>query len=139
MKTIKTIAIVFILATLAASANSLLDYFKAWSEGNSVVIEWKCGNELSVSRYELQRSSDGSSYTAVETFYTKGSGSVYKHTDEDVFFKGGSNEVQSDTRYYYRVKIINVDNSFVYSSTVSVSPNISSIRRTWGMIKEMFR
>lgn len=142
MKTIKSIFILFLLGTIAAYGGNVLDYFKAWSDGNSVVVEWKCPTELSISRFELQRSSDDINFATVETFNAKGSGYVYKFTDEDVFFKDGQpgdDNPQSETRYSYRLKIINIDNSFVLSNSVSVKPNISSIRRTWGMIKEMFR
>jgi hypothetical protein len=142
MKTTKSILVLFLLTTIAVNAGNVLDYFKAWSDGNSVVVEWKCPNELSISKYELQRSSDDISFTTVETFTSKGSGYVYKFTDEDVFFKDGDpdgDKTQSESKYSYRLKIMNVDNSFIYSNFVTVKPNISSIRRTWGMIKEMFR
>jgi hypothetical protein len=41
--------------------------------------------------------------------------------------------------YSYRIKVIAFDNSVSYSNIVSVSHSVSGIRRTWGMIKEMFR
>lgn len=142
MKTTKAILLIFILGTIAVNAGNVLDYFKAWSDGNSVVVEWKCPSEISISKFELQRSSDDINFTTVETFSSKGSGYVYKFTDEDVFFKDvnpGDESPQSESRYSYRLRIINVDNSYVLSNSVTVKPNISSIRRTWGMIKEMFR
>ncbi len=142
MKTTKSIIILFLLGTAALYAGNVLDYFKAWSDGNSVVVEWRCPSELSISRFELQRSSDDVNFSTVETFNARGAGYTYKFTDEDVFFKDGepgSDTPQAETKYSYRLKIINVDNSFVLSSSVTVKPNISSIRRTWGMIKEMFR
>jgi hypothetical protein len=56
-----------------------------------------------------------------------------------VFAKGdGSNDVQNN-QLQYRLKLVRPDKSFTYSNSVSVTHSVSSIKRTWGMIKEMFR
>ena len=40
---------------------------------------------------------------------------------------------------YYRLRVVNNDNSFQYSEVLNVIPNISSISRSWGSIKALFR
>jgi hypothetical protein len=39
----------------------------------------------------------------------------------------------------YRLRIVRDDQSAGYSNTVTVTHSVSGIKRTWGMIKEMFR
>ncbi|MFQ5754391.1 MAG: hypothetical protein ACE5HI_20630, partial [bacterium] len=56
----------------------------------------------------------------------------YMYKDKSVF-------KQLDRSYFYRLKIVDKDNSFSYSKVISVKPTISSARQTWGSIKAMFR
>jgi hypothetical protein len=41
--------------------------------------------------------------------------------------------------YSYRLKAVYTNGSSHYSDEVRVNHTINSIRRTWGMIKEMFK
>jgi hypothetical protein len=57
----------------------------------------------------------------------------YTYQDRSVF-------KPNDRIFYYRLKIVDRDNTFTYySEIVTVSPTISSVRQTWGSIKAMFR
>jgi hypothetical protein len=51
----------------------------------------------------------------------------------------GNDDLMSQKTYSYRLKIIFSDNTYIYSDIALVKHKPSSIRRTWGMIKEMFR
>ncbi|TAL68431.1 MAG: hypothetical protein EPN82_10580 [Bacteroidetes bacterium] len=130
--------ILFTTASLFA-VDSLFEFFKANSDGKNITIEWKSTDESTVSRYELERTNTGNNYVYLATQMAKGSYFSYKYVDEDAFMKDGNTGTQSRNIYFYRIKIVKKDNSISYSNSVTVTHNISGIRRTWGMIKEMFR
>ena len=57
----------------------------------------------------------------------------YEFTDREVFKTAGS-------WYKYRLQIVDNDNSYsILEQEGSISPNFSSIKRTWGSIKALFR
>jgi len=41
--------------------------------------------------------------------------------------------------FIYRLKIVDTNGQASYSNEVSVSHNVSGVKRTWGSIKAMFR
>ncbi|MCL5991990.1 MAG: hypothetical protein M1419_07805 [Bacteroidetes bacterium] len=125
-------------ASLIAGDN-LLDSFNAKSDGKNITIEWKSADESSVSRYELERTNSANNFTYLTSQDAKGSNYSYRYVDEEAFMKDDNTGTQSKNIYTYRLKIVKKDNSISYSDNVTVTHNISGIRRTWGMIKEMFR
>jgi hypothetical protein len=139
---IKLLALLVILITATLySVDGIVEYFTAKSDGSSITIEWKSITEDNAVRYELERASTKQSFQKVKTEYAKGAPSYYKYIDEEAFLKSGTNDntPQSENLYSYRLKIYYKDNSSSYSNPINVIHNVNSIKRTWGMIKEMFR
>lgn len=122
------------------AADVSMEYFTTKADGNSVSIEWVCTTERAVARFEVERSTDGQTYRSVGVVEPRGAYQVYRFTDPDVLLKGGDTQQKVAGRSYsYRIKVIGTDNSISYSSVSSLVHNVSSVRRTWGMIKEMFK
>ncbi len=121
------------------AAEVSIDFFSTKADGNNVSIEWRCSTEKSVQRYEIERSTDGQNFRSIKSIEAHGASLSYSFVDTDVLMKSGDNQRVSSSSYYYRLKIVGSDNSVSYSSISSVVHNLSSVRRTWGMIKEMFR
>lgn len=143
MKTkIFLILLTFSAITLYA-AKTAIESFIARSDGNSITVEWRCADESAIKMFDLERASKNGAYKVIATQDTKGAGYNYKYIDSDAFFKRGSDEIdgkiQSDNVFTYRLKLHYKNGSFDYTDDVYVTHNLSSIRRTWGMIKEMFR
>lgn len=136
----RNIVIIFFLliATTLFAQNVVLDYFHANSDGNSVTLKWKSVNEANIVRYDIQRSKENSFYTKIESIDPRGNGSIYNYTDEEVFMRpvDGTEETSN---YSYRIKYVFHGGQAEYSETEQVNHKVNSIRRTWGMIKEMFR
>jgi hypothetical protein len=87
-----------------------------------------------------RRSSTVSEFKTIKTEKAKGRPSVYKYTDSDSFTKISlQDELQSSTALTYRIKIVYSNSQVAYSDEVTVSRNMNSVRRTLGMIKEMFK
>lgn len=85
--------------------------FEAVKKGNATVLTWASATEENFSHYEVQRSKDGVSFEGMGTVIGTGSGSEYSHLDANPF--SGFN--------YYRLKVVDVDGSFVYSNIRAVS------------------
>lgn len=137
------ILILLLLSTKLFATDNALEFLKASSDGNVITIEWKSLIEDGIQYYEIERASDNTPFNKITTVQTKGNGSYYKYVDEEALRKVGA-KIKADiplvqTNYSYRLKIIKKDNSFYYSNSVNVTHSVSIIKRTWGMIKEMFK
>ena len=102
------------------------------------MLDWQSGNEGAVKSYEIERAAEDNVFRYVATVSAKGSNHTYRYTDEEAFGKGDQERVQS-TYFTYRLKLVHGDNTVTYSTTAGVSHSVSTVKRTWGMIKEMFR
>ena len=137
---------IFILSLILSctslfAAEISLDYLTAKSDGKTITIEWKSAAETGITRYEVERASTDQQYRYIAQIDARGGQNSYRYTDEDAFMKlnGENPSVAQLTKYSYRLKYVGSDNSVSYSNTVSVAHNVSGVRRTWGMIKEIFR
>ncbi len=139
MKT-KILILGLLLTTSLLFANDVLDSFVATSNSKVITLSWKSTDESAIKTYEIERSSSNQPFTSISTIPAKGYGYNYNFTDETAFLRGeGNGNTQGLGTYKYRLKIISKDNTASYSNTAFVAHNVSGIRRTWGMIKEMFR
>ncbi len=77
---------------------------------NGNAVEWKVENEINISSYEIERSTDGINFTKIGAVAT-GSGNVYNWFD--AYPVSGEN--------FYRVKSVNNRGAFQYSRIVKVS------------------
>ncbi|MFZ9760649.1 MAG: hypothetical protein ACO323_03125 [Candidatus Kapaibacteriota bacterium] len=139
MQFIKSIVIIFLATMSIIAAEVTFDQMTAKSDGKVITIEWRPSIEKGIRSYELERSSSGEGFRSIAIIEPKGAQSTYRYIDENALMKGGNNERILGKIYSYRIKVIAYDNSASYSNIVSVSHSVSGIRRTWGMIKEMFR
>lgn len=133
------IALVGMIAiTSAVFAADEVDYFRARSSGSAVILEWRSVAENGVDRYEIERAGDDGVFRYVASVDAKGNNQSYDYTDDEAFSKPDGTKVAS-TYFTYRLRIVHTDKSVSYSSSAGVTHSVSSIKRTWGMIKQMFR
>jgi hypothetical protein len=130
---------VFAAALVAYAVEAAMEFFTARSDGRSITVEWKPLQENAVLRYDIERSTDNRTWTLVASLDPKGAGTTYRYVDNDVLGKGSQQPSPSGMVYYYRLRIVGSDNSIAYTSSTAVTHNLSTVRRTWGMIKEMFK
>ena len=138
MKSASFIGLLFITTISVLAVEATVDYFRAKSNGSAVFLEWRSASEGNIVNYEIERAGPDQIFRSISTVAAKGSNQTYTYTDEEAFGKGDDASVSS-TYFTYRLKLISSDQSSSYSPTASVSHSVSSIKRTWGMIKEMFR
>lgn len=138
----KIITIVLILlATITLYATeSIIDYLHAKSDGKNITLEWKSVDESDVSYYSVERAGNEQVFDEIDTKQAKGYSTIYTYLDESAFKSGDDDDkVQTKSIYYYRITVVKKDNSRISSTATSVTHNPSISRRTWGMLKEMFR
>jgi len=87
--------------------------FKATNENNRIRLEWTTAQEQNSSHFEVEKSSDGVSFRSIGTKTAAGNSATprqYSFIDESPF--AGSN--------YYRLRQVDLDGHFIYSSVVVV-------------------
>jgi hypothetical protein len=129
-----TVTKIFFLLILVSTAfaGAYLDYFHARTESENVKLEWKTGNEDNLRSFVIERKTPQSSFIEITTIQPKGNNSYYSYIDESAY-------KANDLIFIYRLKIVDNNNQYSYSSEVSVIPSLSDVKRTWGSIKAMFR
>lgn len=137
----KVIYISIFLIAISTLLASSLDFSRlnARPEGDNVVIEWILGEENGVKSYEVYRANNGF-YTKIAEKDAKGDNSNYRHIDVEAFIKNvKGSQVQEKIELKYKLKVRYANGITEDSKDIEVSHNVSSVKRTWGMIKELFR
>ncbi len=136
--------IIFVILSIGAislfASGEIIESLIAKSDGKSITVEWKTSTEQDIRTFFVERAGSDQIFETIETKQAKGYPTSYSYLDESAFKTGEDSEkLLSKNIYFYRIAIVKKDNSKVYSSVANVTHNTSSIRRTWGMLKEMFR
>jgi len=87
--------------------------FEADVKDNDVSLSWKTESEIDFSGFEVQRSNDGSDFARIAWFGGEGDeaqGASYSFLD---------NDVNKNTRYYYRLKMWDLDGTYEYSDVAT--------------------
>ncbi len=120
----------FVVAALYAGA--FLEYFHGRSEGEDIRLEWKTGEESNLKNFSIERKIPQSSFAEVTTVQPKGNNSYYTYLDKSAY-------KTNNMVFIYRLKIVDNGGQVSYSAEITVSHNVSGVKRTWGSIKAMFR
>jgi hypothetical protein len=122
----------------------VVNTFTAQPDGDGITLNWQSEIESGISHYTVQRASITSTndFQSIATITPTGNYSYYKYHDNHLSMaplggQGGNMKTLSDA-YKYRLEIDLASGDVSYSTTVSVTKPSSGVRRTWGMIKEMF-
>ncbi len=124
--------LVFFISISVISGGAFLSFFHASSEGDNVALNWQTGDEVNLKNFVIERKPANGEFGEIAVLESKGDNSFYTFIDESAY-------KTNDALYNYRLKIIDNDNSVTYSAVVSVTHSVSSVKRTWGSIKALFR
>ncbi len=127
-------AVGLVLASTALVAMSdIFSYVKAVSQGDEIVVQWRTSTEAGIQSFEIERrSQENAEFRRLGRVDAKGSQSIYTYVDNGAFFKPDGGK-----QFTYRLRA--VGSSTQYSPTVTIVHEVSSVKRSWGMIKELFR
>jgi hypothetical protein len=109
---------------------------QARSDGSNVTIQWGSTDEASIKEFEvLRRDGNTGDFISIAIVPKKGSNSFYEYIDKSAFKTTG-------TIYQYQIKVVYQNSGSEYfpkDGPLTVSHNVSSVKRTWGSLKAMFR
>jgi hypothetical protein len=126
------------MAASFGHAGTIILNFHGQPGFNKVTLNWTTQNEVNLKGFEVERSiEDPSKGSFKKVDFVKASTELkdkktYTFEDKSVF-------KQVARTFYYRLKIVDSNDSYSYSKAIPVTPTISSARQTWGSIKAMFR
>jgi hypothetical protein len=123
--------IFFILSAILLYAGADLVSFTARSQGGNVVLNWQTQSETNLKNFVVERKTINGGFIEIATLEPR-SDKNYQYIDQSAF-------KSSDVLYIYRLKIVDTDGTTSYSWEVAVPHNVSSVKRTWGSIKALFR
>jgi len=117
-----------------ASAGVIKGQPTARSNGSSIAVHWDSDDETGVVGYEIARKVgwDGQYMVLVASYKPKGSNQPYDFVDDSAFRTTG-------TYYEYRITALYSNGARSDPYEVGVSHTVSSVKKTWGSIKAMFR
>lgn len=129
-------ALLLIATTASMNAAGIFKTIKAESKGDEITIVWRTDGEAGYHTFEVERrSTEVPQYRRIGSIVVRGSGGTYSFVDNGAFFK-----TEADKEFTYRIRAIGGNGVEAYSPPVSVSHRVvSSVKRSWGMIKELFR
>jgi hypothetical protein len=134
MKMFLTLLIVLTTITLAGVIRD--GSMQARSDGSNVTIQWGTTDESNIKEFEVvRRDGNVGEFISIAIISKKGSNSLYEYIDKSAFKTTG-------TIYQYQIKVIYQNSDIEYfpkDGPLTVSHNVSSVKRTWGSLKAMFR
>lgn len=133
---LSTLIIALLLTTgaVVVAMQGVFNYVKVSPQGDEISVQWQSANESGIQSYEIERSSeDVTDFRRLSRVDARGNGSTYVYVDDGAFYKTNSSK-----RFTYRVKAVG-SSVQQYSPTVTISHDVSGVRKSWGMIKELFR
>lgn len=134
------IILLLLLPIILFATELNFEFFTAKSNGDEISLEWKLQSEDNVEYFQVERKlKDGNDFRPIGSkIKALGNSNIYRYTDDEFFFKEKPT-LQSENIQAYRIKVISKSNGLSFSNTTYVTHNVSSVRKTWGMLKEMFR
>jgi subtilase family serine protease len=87
--------------------------FNAISRSKDVLLQWQTSNEINASKFEVERSRDANSFSSIGTLPANNTPGNHNYQLVDVFPLNGNG--------FYRLKMIDIDGSFVYSDIINVN------------------
>ncbi len=109
------------MRTAGALPVKLISFTGTYS-GDAVNLEWKSSQEINVSKYVVERSNGGSKFVEIGNVAAKGNTalpSTYNFSDH-------LNE-SNQSKLFYRLKMIDKDGTYEYSSVVAVNINSETL------------
>jgi len=101
----------FFLGTSGTVLPLTLLSFNGHRQGADAVLDWTTTHEINVSRFEVQRSLNGGSFTSIGIVPATADIHRYTYTDAAI----------QDKPYFYRLKMIDLDGKDSYSKIISIA------------------
>lgn len=112
-----------LLEPAAITLPVVLTGFKGAYANGVARLNWSTEQEMNSNYFEIERSTDGTNFSTIGKVYAAGnSAQLRQYTFDDIKANAGNN--------YYRLRMVDKDGSFQYSSIVMITVNIKGINIT---------
>jgi len=116
-----------------SNGGSIFSEYSALPDQNQVVLTWQTRDSYGIRQFVLLRSSDDQNFFEIARVSFLGPGVQHKYIDLNVIFNSGS-------AMFYKIRAIDESGASVgESASLLVHPSVSTIFRTWGTLKAVFR
>ena len=88
--------------------------FKGSLKETAVILDWSTANEFNTSGFDVERSVDGENYGSIGWVNSLGTDGLNTYSYND-------NNIVKGNKYYYRLKQVDKDGKFTYSSVVIIA------------------
>lgn len=113
--------------------SAFVQFFVADSNGDNIILTWQTSDEQNVQQFEILRGPDKDNLTSIATIASQGNNSSYTYIDKNAYKTNSS-------FYAYGLVVVDYDGSKTDPLTIGVSHDgVSSVKKTWGSIKALFR
>jgi hypothetical protein len=127
---ILTLGVGYNVLTMGAQAIDILPItlvkFKAEKSNRSTVLNWNTSSEINSSHFEVERSSDGQTWSYIGQVDAKGYSNTnekYTYTDKNVYNSRGTQD------FHYRLKMFDKDEKFEISNIETVRFSNNSLAK----------
>ncbi len=129
----KLLISLFIVAITVVYANVIIppNGVSATSRDGDVVIAWQTTSETNLKYFVVERKSVNGDFIELSIVYPRADHN-YEYIDQSAY-------KTADAFYIYQIKIVCYNEKDSFSNEVSVNHHVSSVKRTWGSIKALFR
>lgn len=132
MKVSYTIFLLLFTFVTLVFGNAFIQNFVAESDGDNIILTWNSLSESNVKSYEILRGPDRDNLSYFATVPAKGDNSTYSFIDQSAY-------KTANNFYAYGLVIVDENGSRSNVTHTRVDHNVSSVKRTWGSIKALFR
>ncbi|PID62813.1 MAG: hypothetical protein CR986_00705 [Ignavibacteriae bacterium] len=132
MKNIQIALIIIFLTFSVLFAGAFIQRFTAESDGEQIKLIWQSGVEENVKYFELLRGSDKEHLVTITKVEPKGDNSTYIYIDQNAY-------KVSNSFYAYGLVIVDKNGARSEPMNAFISHDVSTVKRTWGSIKDLFR
>jgi hypothetical protein len=102
-----------------------LESFQGKKQNESAVLNWNTSGETAFSHFEVEWSADGSTFAKAGTVQSAAGNGAKAYTFTHPF----TADMSQESRLYYRLKMVDKDNSYTYSSIVTINnSNFSDVK-----------
>ncbi len=88
--------------------------FTAELKGEAVMLNWSTSQEVNLSHFNIQKSTDGAGFSTIEKAFAKGGNTSVLYSIRDY-------ELSKADKYYYRLEIVDKEGKISYSNVVAVT------------------
>lgn len=120
-----------LMTSLTVYASITLKYFTATLLGTEIRLQWEVQSEYGITEFQVWKRINSGSASKIYTITPNGS-RVYSYIDPNVM-KTDENQ----QTYVYTLRVFQGSTYTDFTQTISHNP--TSIQRTWGSIKSMFK